>query len=202
MNLIPERLLNFTVREGGNDRVLGEAVSVDLPEITAMTETVSGAGIAGQYESPTFGNFQSMVLTIHWRTIVEKSLVFFAHRAYDLDLRGVVQVYESASGTYEVQPVRISVRGIPKSTKLAPLQVGGTDEATSEFEVLYIKIWMGGEEKLEIDKPNYMFKIDGVDSFAEIRAALGYTNAGLASSASSSGSVVGAIAGSAMGGLL
>ena len=43
-NKVPERLINFRVYNDGND-LLGVA-NVDLPSIEAMSDTVSGAGIA------------------------------------------------------------------------------------------------------------------------------------------------------------
>ena len=49
-NKVPERLVNFRVYNEGND-LLGVA-TVDLPSIEAMSDTVSGAGIAGEVESP------------------------------------------------------------------------------------------------------------------------------------------------------
>lgn len=42
-NQMPERLVNFKVYNSGND-LLGIA-TVDLPELEAMSDTVSGAGI-------------------------------------------------------------------------------------------------------------------------------------------------------------
>lgn len=66
-NKVPERLINFRVYNDGND-LLGVA-NVDLPSIEAMSDTVSGAGIAGEVESPILGHFGSMTATFTWRTI-------------------------------------------------------------------------------------------------------------------------------------
>ena len=60
-NKVPERLINFRVYNDGND-LLGVA-NVDLPSIEAMSDTVSGAGIAGEVESPILGHFASMTAT-------------------------------------------------------------------------------------------------------------------------------------------
>ncbi|ECD6823048.1 phage tail protein, partial [Salmonella enterica subsp. enterica serovar Enteritidis] len=50
-NQIPERLINFTVY-GEGSRIIGIA-DAKLPSIEMMTETVSGAGIAGEIETGT-----------------------------------------------------------------------------------------------------------------------------------------------------
>ena len=66
-NKVPERLINFRVYAEGND-LLGVA-NVELPSLEAMSDTVSGAGIAGEVESPILGHYGSMTTTFTWRTI-------------------------------------------------------------------------------------------------------------------------------------
>ena len=61
-NQIPERLINFRVYLDGSD-LLGVA-SVELPSLESMSDTVSGAGIAGEVESPILGHFGSMTVTL------------------------------------------------------------------------------------------------------------------------------------------
>ena len=66
-NKIIERVVNAAVfNEAG--KFLGIA-SIDLPQIQAMADTVSGAGIAGEVESPVLGHFQARTTTFHWRSI-------------------------------------------------------------------------------------------------------------------------------------
>ena len=45
-NQIPERLINFNIYKDGIRGVLGVA-DVELPSLEAMTDTLTGAGIAG-----------------------------------------------------------------------------------------------------------------------------------------------------------
>ena len=55
---VPEKLINFRVYENGND-LIGIA-DVTLPKVDYMTETVKGAGIAGEIDSPVKGHYSSM----------------------------------------------------------------------------------------------------------------------------------------------
>lgn len=57
-NVVPEKLINFRAYNDGND-LLG-VTDVQLPSLDAMTETVKGAGIAGEVDSPVLGHFGSM----------------------------------------------------------------------------------------------------------------------------------------------
>ena len=105
-NKVPERLINFRVYAEGND-LLGVA-NVELPSLEAMSDTVSGAGIAGEVESPILGHYGSMTTTFTWRTISADLTRLAEQKAHALDLRGSQQVYDAALGTYSTVPVRVS----------------------------------------------------------------------------------------------
>lgn len=172
-NKIPERLINFRVYNNGND-LLGVA-TVELPELEAMSDTVSGAGIAGEVESPVMGHFGSMTTTITWRTI-EKSLAELAKPdAHALEVRGSEQVYDAANGIYSTVPVRCSMRVSPKTVSLGSFEPGSTTDSEQEFEVTYLKLEVNKKEVVEIDKYNYIARFNGVDVLAKVRADLGLT---------------------------
>lgn len=170
-NKVPERLINFRVYAEGND-LLGIA-NVELPSLEAMTDTVSGAGIAGEVETPILGHYGSMTLTLSWRTISADLTRLAVQKAHALDLRGVMQEHNASTGEFEKVPVRISVRAIPKNVELGSFEVGAATDSSSEFEVTYIKIVVNNREVVEIDKYNFIAKFDGEDKLADVRKGLG-----------------------------
>lgn len=171
MNQIPEKLINFRVYENGSNFV--GLVDAELPSLELMTETVSGAGIAGEYDSPVIGHYQSMTLSLSWRTPTGRLFALAAPKVHQLDLRGAIQVNDAANGQYRAVPLRVSLNCTPKNTEPGKLEVGSPMDSSSEFEVTYMKIWYDGTECVEIDKLNFICKIDGVDYLAAVRQALG-----------------------------
>lgn len=170
-NVVPEKLINFRVYQDGND-LLGVA-DVELPSLEAMTETVKGAGIAGEVDSPVLGHYGSMTLKLNWRTVVKPTIHLSAPKSHALELRGANQLYDAGAGEYKVSALKITARGMPKSTELGKLDVGTTGDAGNEFELTYIKISIDGRTYAEIDKFNYICVIDGVDYLKGVRQALG-----------------------------
>lgn len=168
---VPEKLMNFRVYLDGTDLV--GVADVTLPTLETMTETVKGAGIAGEMDSPTVGHFGSMELVLNWRTLEKSNVVLASPKGVHLDLRGAQQVYDSAEGKYVTRSVKCVVRGIPKNTELGKFEVGATTDTSNTIEVNYIKVSVAGEDLLEIDKYNFICNIAGVDYMAEIREALG-----------------------------
>lgn len=170
-NPVPERLINFRVYNEGND-CLGIA-TVDLPEIEAMSDTVTGAGIAGEVESPIIGHFSSMTTTFTWRTIEKSAMTLCAQKAHTVDIRGSQQVYDAASGEYNTVAVRATMKIVPKNVTLGSFEPGATTDTEQEFEVLYIKLYVDGKAQLEIDKYNFKAVFGDVDALSKVRTDLG-----------------------------
>ena len=172
VNVVPERLTAFRVYLDGTTDLAGVA-DIQLPSIENLTETVKGAGIAGEYESPTVGHFGSMVLTINWRTVSKDMLKTMRQRAQRFDARGAFQQYDAAAGEYRILQCRTVVQGIAKKVDIGKHETGATSDGSTEIEVLYLKISLDGKTAVEIDKLNYICIIGGVDYLAEVRNALG-----------------------------
>lgn len=170
-NNVPMRLTNFKVYNDSND-LLGIA-TVDLPEISAMTDTISGAGIAGELDTPVLGHYQSMTVTLNWRTVEAQASELAAPGSHTLDIRGSQEIYDAASGKYQSVGVRAYLKALPKNFTLGSFEPGSTTDSSIEFEVSYLKLSIGGKEVVEIDKLNFVARFNGEDQLAEVRKNLG-----------------------------
>lgn len=171
MNKIPEKLTNFSAYRDGDD-FLG-VVDVELPSLEALTETIKGAGIAGEIDSPVIGHYGSMSVKLNWRTLSVPVIQLAKQKTHALDFRGSQQIYNAGTGEYEHQGVKISTRAIPKSTESGKFEVGATTGSANELEVVYIKIEIDGKRILEIDKLNFIAFVDGEDALEAVRKNLG-----------------------------
>lgn len=171
INPIPERTINFRAYGEGNT-LLGVA-TVDLPDVEAMSDTVSGAGIAGEVESPTLGHFGPMSMTINWRTFTGDALKLNEQRVHAIELRASQQINEASTGILTSQSVRVVTRCTPKTLGLGTLEVAAASEPSSEFEVSYLKVIVGSTVTLEIDKFNFKYVVNGIDFLAKVRLDMG-----------------------------
>jgi hypothetical protein len=168
---IPSSLTDFNAYRNGSE-YLGVA-DVELPNLEAMTQTLSGAGIAGEIEIPILGLFGSMTTTINWRTLDKATFKLARLEAQQIDFRGSIQGFDTGSSTITHTPLKVTMRVLPKNTNLGSLTTGNPMESGNELEVIYIKIIYDGVTVTEIDRFNYICIIDGVDYSAKIRANLG-----------------------------
>jgi P2 family phage contractile tail tube protein len=170
-NRIPEKLINFRVYKD-NIVLLGQA-DVQLPSIEMITDSIKGAGIAGEIDSPALGQTQSMTVTINFRSTTKDMASLASGQAHELDIRGAAQVYDSGDGKLITQPIKVTLRAMTKKIDLGKLEAAASQEASWEGEVVYIKVSVAEVEIIEIDKFNFIHKINGEDSLADTRTALG-----------------------------
>lgn len=167
MSQIPERLTSFNAYNDGT-KLIG-VVDVTLPEISYMTDTISGAGIAGEIETTVLGMVQAMSTTLNWRTVTKAAGVLAAPRIHALELRGTQEIFDTSAGVKRSQPVRVAMRVQPKRYNNGNFEAAAATGSESEFEVTYYKLIIDGEEVIEIDKYNFICKIDGTDYLADVR---------------------------------
>ena len=171
MNQLPDKLIGFKVYSAAED-LIGVA-DVELPTMTAVSEGMQGAGIAGEIDTPAFGQFSGMQIGLTFRTISGDAVALLAPKVQSLDIRGAIQSHDAGNSKLLTIPVKILVKTLPKEMNLGRLAMGVKTDTVNNFEVMYIKVWVGDQEILELDKLNYIFRVNGEDYFADTRVALG-----------------------------
>ena len=159
--MIPEKLVEFKVYSESND-LMGVS-DIELPDLDFMTETIKGAGIAGEVDSPTVGHFSSMEVKLNWRTLDKNLFALAGNKTKLLDCRGAQQNIDRSTGEYKIDKVRVIIKGMPKKV------VG----SSTVLEAIYLKITVNDKTVVEIDKYNSISNIGGTDFLQEVRDALG-----------------------------
>lgn len=172
-NILPERIVGYRAYKNGTD-MLG-VVDVDLPKISYINETIKGAGILGELETPTTGQTKSLKTKITFRTNDGDMVGLLDCSGHDLEFRSAIQKYDQAKGLRSFDSHRIVIRGFPSEGELGKLEAGASGNSSVELECVYLKYVINEETVLEIDKLNYKFVVNGVDLLANVREALGLT---------------------------
>ena len=101
---IDQSVINFAVYEDKTE-FMGIA-SVQLPDLTALSQQISGAGIAGNIEAIIPGHFEAMTCTINFRTTTTAALKLSEPRRHNLDIRVANQVEDPVAGKIAAQSVK------------------------------------------------------------------------------------------------
>lgn len=165
---MPEKVVAYNVYDE-NEKIVGVSEEVTLPNLESMTETISGAGIAGEYESPTPGHFSSITMEIPFKVIYDASFKMMSPGGRTIVLRASQQSYDIAAGRIQYRALKITLKVLPKGLDLGKIAAGKMTETKNTLEVIYIKIEENRKTLLELDKLNFVYVVNGVDVLADVR---------------------------------
>ncbi len=168
---IDESIINFAVYEDG-DEFAGIAKAT-LPDLTSLTQSISGAGIAGNFEAVILGHFEAMTLTLNFRTTNDYTVRLSEPRRHNLDMRVAQQQEDIVAGTVGVQAVKHVFVVIPKKAGGGAVAPASPGDGSGEYAVRYWATYIDGVLKQEIDPLNFIYKVNGVDYLANVKKALG-----------------------------
>ena len=166
-----ESVINFAVYEDSVEYV-GMA-GVTLPNLAAIVQTLSGAGIAGNVEVPVLGHYDVMSLTLNFRTTTEHSVRLSEPRRHNIDLRMAQQIEDTVAGEVKVQSIKHVLVVVPKTDTGGTVARAAPTNGSGEYSVRYWATYIDGAKVREIDPLNFICEVNGVDYLADVRKAIG-----------------------------
>lgn len=165
---LPTVTNTYNVYDNGN-KLIGLSDEITIPDFTAVTEEMSGSGLLGKIQEAVMGHFDSQEMEIPFLNL-DNDIFSYANplKVIDLNLRASQQQLNTEAGTAGYRGIRIAVRGKMKSFKPGVLKQGGKMNASITLEVHRILIAIDGETKLELDKLNSVYKVNGEDIMEEM----------------------------------
>ena len=166
-----ESVINFAVYEDSVEYV-GMA-GVTLPNLAAIVQTLSGAGIAGNVEVPVLGHYDVMSLTLNFRTTTEHSVRLSEPRRHNIDLRMAQQIEDTVAGEVKVQSIKHVLVVVPKTDTGGTIAPAAPTNGSGEYSVRYWATYIDGSKVREVDPLNFICEVNGVDYLADVRKAIG-----------------------------
>lgn len=169
MNQIPQFLNNFNIYNNGN-KLVGVNGDVTLPNFENIGDTISGAGVLGEFETPVPGAYKSQTLEVGFR-VIDKTMFELAAAAGNASLtfRGSQQINDYSNGGVINQAVRVEARGGFKGLDLGKAAPGKPTDSKLSLEIMFIAVYLDNKEVLYLDKLNYIYRVNQTDITAGIR---------------------------------
>lgn len=167
-SVIPSKINMFNLYNGSKN--VGITGEVQLPDIEMMSEELKGSGILGSIDDPAIGQFNSLYIDIPFQ--VTNDCYFDLSNpllSIPLTLRGSVQVTDR-DGNVKFKGMRIVMRGKQKKLTPGTVKLAAGMESKVGLELTYYMVEYDGKKRIEIDKLNSVFRLNGVDVLAAARA--------------------------------
>lgn len=171
-NILKNRLIDFRIYNSKGNSLLGTA-DVTLPDFEFMSDTFKGAGIAGEVDIPTLGQYSSLTLGLSWNSINTDLTELSTPGSHDLEIRGAQQGYNKDTGDIEVDEIVINTRVLTKKTGLGKLEKSSSTDSSYEAEIVSFKLTLNGTTVIDMDKMSYKLEINGTDYLSAVSSALG-----------------------------
>lgn len=167
----PEAYIDFEVYEDGIN-LIGVA-NITPPDIAFLTQTITGAGIAGNIQAVLVGMTEAMTLGMNFRSVTGAAASLGEPRQHNLDLRVAEQYWNTAGAGKEVQADKYVMVVQPISTSPGQIAPAAASAASGSYSVYRYEAYKDGKELWVIDPFNYICRINGVDYMEPVRKALG-----------------------------
>ena len=167
----PEAYIDFEVYEDSKNFIgISQAT---LPNITFLTQQITGAGISGNVEAVLTGMVDAMSLTLNFRNATDAAVSLMSPKRHNIDLRVAEQFWDTNKIAKTVSADKSVMVVIPKNTQPGNVAPAAAADASGEYSVYYYAGYRDGKKLWEIDPWNYICNIGGVDYMADVRKALG-----------------------------
>lgn len=167
--MLATKINAYNVYNAGT-KLVGISDEVTLPDFEALTETISGPGFLGEIDEPLLGHFGASEIEIPFRTLNEEMFGLLAQgSAVNLTLRMSTQAIQEATMATDFMPSRVVIKGKSKGFTGGKVKQGNGTGSSVKVEIIYILIEVNGKKKFELDKLNFVYKVNNVDLLAKVR---------------------------------
>jgi P2 family phage contractile tail tube protein len=150
----------------------GQASEITCPEVNFIMNEYNSLGMYGTARFPN--GIEAMEATFKWTYPENDVQIAMANpqKAIDIMVRSSKAIYDNG-GLDEELPVVILMRGFPTQHQGGSFQPRTDVEVESTLAVNYYKLEVDGEEIIEVDAINNIFKVGGEDILEQRRTNLG-----------------------------
>jgi P2 family phage contractile tail tube protein len=150
----------------------GQASEVTCPTVSFKNDEFNALGMIG---TPSFfSGIEAMEASIKWTYPDNEAYMELSNpfEAVDIMVRSNKGVWNNG-GKVEDQSIVIFMSVLPKEHQSGTFQSKEATEVESPLSVNYYKLMVDGEDIIEVDVINNVFKIDGEDMIADWKTNLG-----------------------------
>lgn len=143
-----------------------------LPSIEMLTDTIKGSGIMGEIDFPSYCQPGAMTFGVGFRVDTPDAATLSAPGVHEFELRWATDKFDSGNISIGFDSHKAIIKGACKKYDPGKVETGAAQDGSNEYEVFYYKKFLNGKAIIEIDKLNNVYKINGIDYAASLRAAL------------------------------
>lgn len=171
MGITLQKITNANVYIGNNS-LIGKVAEMQLPALEQEMTEQNLLGLYSQLELPS--GLQALEATMTVNSMYDEIIDAFANPTQSrlLQLRTSRETW-TEEGLSEEVPVVVFLRASCKNFPLGGFTPRDNVELELQHNVTFLKVLVDGEERLEVDAINNVYKVNGEDILQNFRSNLG-----------------------------
>lgn len=141
-------VINYSMFEDSTEYV--GLSQVTLPSLQMITQTVKGAGLAGEIETVLIGQMKAMQVQIQMLTLTKQGIDLMEQRIHTWEFREAQQAINRQNGMHSAEAVKHIMRTFPKQMDGGTLQPQSTTNPNIAAAVYYWAEYRDGRKVLEL----------------------------------------------------
>jgi len=165
------KVFNARVYIDGTD-FIAKAEEVDLPKVKFKFADTKALGLYAESELPT--GLDKLEARIKFNSTYPDFIALAADpfTSRTIIIRAPYQVW-TQQGVARTTPLKAEIKGFFKEWDTGKMKGRDTTEAEATISVIYYKLEIDGQEIIEIDTLNNIYKVQGQDKLQDYRTAIG-----------------------------
>ncbi|WP_297889757.1 phage major tail tube protein [Sulfurihydrogenibium sp.] len=165
------KVFNARVYIDGTD-FIAKAEEVELPKLKFTFADTKALGLYGASELPT--GIDKMEAKIRFNSTYPDflSIASDPFTSRTVIVRAPYQVW-TQQGVAKTSSLKAEIRGFFKEFDSGKFKRGDSAESEATLSVLYFKLEIDGQEIVEVDTLNNIYKVNGQDKLQDYRTAIG-----------------------------
>lgn len=155
-----------------NARLAGVTDEMTLPNFENISETLNLAGMVGEIDSPSAGQYKSTTVDIPLTQVSKEAFELMCDDSVPIILKAAQEVLDTATYKKSYVVRTITIKGMTKGHDYGKLKKGGYGNPTIKKEIIYYKDELGGDVLEEIDKFNGKAVINGKDVLGDVASLI------------------------------
>lgn len=169
MSKIDGGIIDYAIYENGKE-YLGTA-RITLPDFSAKTFTVNGAGIPGDVSVPVIGSSDPMTVNIQWIDISDAAYKLLTPTVHTIDCRAAHEGLKSTGITQTGAKHILQI--IPTKLTTGQLAPQTAQSMSGDYSCISRKDYIDGKCVLDYQPLNNVYKVGATDYLATTRKLLG-----------------------------
>lgn len=148
------------------------AKQATLPDVQTGTTTINVSGMLGPLDVPNTNQIDAMTYSFQYDGSAPDATVLHRPGMHQHELRVAEDMFDTVAQANKLVAVKYRMAGMLTGVTGGDIEKGGQKTSTATYQCTRFEKYVDGAQVLLVDKINCIYRVNGTDYAADVRAIL------------------------------